>query len=193
MMEYYSTDSVMLTEKMKSFGFDPSNNSLDTKTPAGIGNLAAKTVIEARMNDGSNQDGSMSGSNGNPYSDYTGYHPVNPPDTMNDIKRWQPKYFSDGKGGTVCSRLSHCTLEFSEAIVIRFCKSIQTKPPPQLGSEELKKEVTAVVNYQANLTNEQKALVEFMRDGPDLCSKPGIGSYFLKMFQREINILWMTM
>ena len=96
MMEYYSSDSLMLTEKMRSFGFDPSNNSLDTKTPEGIGNLAAKTVIEARMNDGSNQDGRMSGSNGKPYSDYTGYHPVNPPDTMNDIKRWQPKYFSDG-------------------------------------------------------------------------------------------------
>ena len=51
------------------------------------------------MNDGSNQAGSMKGSDGKPYSDYTGYHPVNPPDTMNDIKRWQPKYFSDGKGG----------------------------------------------------------------------------------------------
>ena len=33
-------------------------------TPEGIGNLAAKTVIEARINDGSNQTGNMTGSNG---------------------------------------------------------------------------------------------------------------------------------
>ena len=46
-------------------------------------------------------------------------------------------------------------------------------PPPAIGSDELKKEVTDVVNYQANLTNEQKALVEFMRDGPRSVQQAG--------------------
>ena len=55
MLTYYFSDSVMLRNKMKEFGFDPNNNSLDPSTPEGIGNLAAKTVIEGRMNDGSNQ------------------------------------------------------------------------------------------------------------------------------------------
>ena len=37
---------------------------MDPNTPIGIGNLAAKAVIEARKNDGSNQYGTRSGSNG---------------------------------------------------------------------------------------------------------------------------------
>ena len=173
MMEYYSSDSAMLTEKMRSFGFDPSNNSLDTKTPEGIGNLAAKNVIEARMNDGSNQDGRISGSNGKPYSDYTGYHPVNPPDTMNDIKRWQPKYFSDGKGGRFAPNCLTAHWSLVKPLLLDSANQFRSKPPPQLGSEELKEEVMAVVNYQANLTNEQKALVEFMRDGPRSVQQAG--------------------
>jgi hypothetical protein len=40
--------------------------------PVGIGNLAAKTIIEYRYADGSNQQGHMPGANGKPYSDYTG-------------------------------------------------------------------------------------------------------------------------
>src|SRR5690606_33851422 len=91
--EYYFTDSLMFSNKMKELGLDPNNNSLDPTTPEGIGNLAAKKVIEARINDGSNQLGDIEGSNGKPYSDYTGYHPVNDADNNIDIDRWQPVYF----------------------------------------------------------------------------------------------------
>ena len=42
---------------MKELGLDPTNKSLDPTTPEGIGNLAAKAVIEARKGDGSNQYG----------------------------------------------------------------------------------------------------------------------------------------
>ena len=41
---------------MIAFGLDPDDTSLDPTTPVGIGNLAAKAVIEARLTDGSNQD-----------------------------------------------------------------------------------------------------------------------------------------
>ncbi|MEO7767923.1 MAG: DUF6851 domain-containing protein, partial [Ferruginibacter sp.] len=99
MIQYYFSDSSMLRKAMQDLGFDPDNNSFDTNTAVGIGNLAAKSVIEQRSHDGSNQLGTMPGSDGKPYSDYTGYHPVNSADTLNDLKRWQPKYFSDGKGG----------------------------------------------------------------------------------------------
>ena len=81
----------------------------------------------------------MSGSNGNPYSDYTDYHPVNPADTMNDLKRWQPKYFSDGKGGKFAPACLNPTLEFSKTIAIGFCKSIQIHTATAIGSEAIKK------------------------------------------------------
>ncbi|HKK87302.1 MAG TPA: vanadium-dependent haloperoxidase, partial [Saprospiraceae bacterium] len=46
-------------------------------------------------------------------------------------------------------------------------------PPPLVGSEQLAEEVKEVVELQANLTDEQKALVEFMRDGPQSVQQAG--------------------
>jgi hypothetical protein len=173
MMEYYKSDSAMLTEKMKAFGFDPSNHSSDPQTPEGIGNLAAKAIIDSRMNDGSNQTGTMAGSSGEPYSDYTGYHPVNSPDTMNDIKHWQPKYFSDTKKGKFAPGCLTAQWNLVKTLMLDSPSQFRPGPPPTIGSEQLKKDVTEVVNYQANLTNEQKALVEFMRDGPRSVQQAG--------------------
>ena len=99
MNEYYFSDKPLFAEFMKELGLDPTNKSLDPTTPEGIGNLAAKAVIEARKGDGSNQYGEEAGSNGEPYFNYVGYEPVNSADKNVDPNRWQPKYFSDGKGG----------------------------------------------------------------------------------------------
>ena len=173
MMEYYSPDSAMLSKKMKEFGFDPADVSLDPSTAVGIGNLAARSVIEARRNDGSNQMGSMPGSDGSPYSDYTGYKPVNTADTLHDLIRWQPKYFSDGKGGKFAPG---CLTPHWNKVVPMFLDSasqFRPPPPPAVGSIQLKNEVKEVVELQANLTNEQKALVEFMRDGPKSVQQAG--------------------
>jgi hypothetical protein len=46
-------------------------------------------------------------------------------------------------------------------------------PPPAIGSEQLNKEIEEVVMLNANLTNEEKALVEFMRDGPSSVQQAG--------------------
>jgi hypothetical protein len=183
MMEYYSSDSAMLTEKMKAFGFDPSNCSLDPATPIGVGNLAAKAVINARMNDGSNQLGNINGSNGTPYSDYTNYHPVNPPDTLNDINHWQPKYFIDTKRGRFAPACLTAHWNRVKPLFLDSASQFRPPPPPGLTSKQLKEDVMAVVNYQANLTNEQKALVEFMRDGPR--SVQQAGHWFI--FSEEVS------
>lgn len=99
MKEYYYSDTEMFRDFMVQLGYDPDNVSMDPNTPEGVGNLAAKAVIEARKNDGSNQYGTAEGSNGEPYFDYTHYSPINSVDENTDIDHWQPKYFSDGKGG----------------------------------------------------------------------------------------------
>jgi hypothetical protein len=46
-------------------------------------------------------------------------------------------------------------------------------PPPSIGSDQLAREVKEVVDLQTNLTDEQKALVEFMRDGPKSVQQAG--------------------
>lgn len=100
MAEYYYSDTQLFADFMRELGLDPDNNTLDPKTPEGIGNLAAKAVIEARKHDGANQYGEEEGSNGVAYYNYVGYEPVNSADTNVAVDRWQPKYFSDGKGGS---------------------------------------------------------------------------------------------
>lgn len=49
-----------------SLVFDPNDASEDPLTSADIGNRSAKTVIDARLNDGANQTGTTAGSNGKP-------------------------------------------------------------------------------------------------------------------------------
>jgi hypothetical protein len=165
MMTYYSADSALLKDKMREFGYDPEDRSVDPNTPQGIGNLAAISVVDARMNDGSNQS--------NDYEDYTGYEPVNTPDKLTVLERWQPKYFSDGNGGQFAppcltphwARVRPLTLDSSS--------QFRSVPPPAIGSPQLIEEIKEVVNLQANLTDSQKALVEFMRDGPQSVQQAG--------------------
>ncbi|MES2373765.1 MAG: vanadium-dependent haloperoxidase [Bacteroidota bacterium] len=173
MLAYFSSDSLLFRSKMIGFGYDPDNNSLDPQTPEGIGNLAAKAVIEARLNDGSNQTGSMSGPLGTAYSDYTGYRPVNNADTLNDLIHWQPKYFSDGKGGRFAPACLTPHWGRVKTLLLDSGAQFRSQPPPLIGSARLEKEVKEVVELQANLTNEQKALVEFMRDGPKSVQQAG--------------------
>jgi hypothetical protein len=173
MLTYFFSDSLMLREKMRGFGLDPDNTSLDPATPAGIGNLAARSVIEARLMDGSNQTGTIPGSDGKPYSDYTGYKPVNSADTLNDLKRWQPKYFADGKGGKFCPACLTPQWNKVTTLLMGPADRFRPVPPPAIGSPQLARDVKEVVDMQANLTNEQKALVEFMRDGPKSVQQAG--------------------
>ncbi|MBO0320827.1 vanadium-dependent haloperoxidase [Muricauda sp. CAU 1633] len=184
MNEYYYSDKELFTNFMVELGLDPDNESLDPTTPEGIGNLAAKAVIEARKGDGANQYGEEEGSNGEPYFDYTGYEPVNPVDQNNDPNRWQPKYFSDGKGGKFAPG---CLTPFWDKVKPVSMKSgdqFRPGPPPKIGSKQLEEEVKEVIEMQANLTDEQKALVEFMRDGPQSVQQAG---HWLK-FAQEVSI-----
>lgn len=181
--EYYYTDKKIFTDFMLELGLDPKNGSLDPSTPEGIGNLAAKAVIEARKGDGANQYGEEEGSNGVPYFDYTGYQPVNSPDDNVDPNRWQPKYFSDGEGGKFAPA---CLTPFWDKVIPVSLKSgdqFRPGPPPQIGSEQLESEVKEVVELQAQLTDEQRALVEFMRDGPQSVQQAG---HWLK-FAQEVS------
>lgn len=173
MLHYYYSDSTLLREKMTEFGLDPDDNSEDPATPIGIGNLAARTVIESRFDDGSNQKGTIANSDGTPYSDYTGYNPVNSADNLKDLSKWQPKYFADGKGGKFAPACLTPHWGKVVPIALQAANQFRPGPPPGIGSPELAAEVKEVVEMQSNLSDEQRALVEFMRDGPKSVQQAG--------------------
>lgn len=185
--EYYYSDKELFSSFMRELGLDPNNTSLDPKTPEGIGNLAAKTVIMARKGDGSNQYAEEDGSNGTSYFDYSKYAPVNPVDKLNDINRWQPKYFSDGNGGKFAPGCLTPFWNKVKPIGLQTADQFRSIPPPLFGSDKLKEEVDEVIALQANLTDENKALVEFMRDGPKSVQQAGHWLKFAQDISRRDN------
>lgn len=85
---------------MASLGYDPNNLTINTNTPAGIGNVACAAVLAFRHRDGANQLGDL---HPGAYSDWTGCVSVNPPSTVPvnpalvlDPNHWQPLIYDDG-------------------------------------------------------------------------------------------------
>ncbi len=183
--EYYPADSLYFQEQMIEFGLDPNGISSNPNTPEGIGYLAAQAVIEARRNDGANQYGEAPGSQGIPYFDYTGYFPVNDADELTDLERWQPKYFETEEGERFAPG---CLTPFwpqVKPITLDSASEFRPGPPPSLGSAQLIREVEEVVELQAQLTDAQKALVEFMRDGPKSVQQAGHWLLFAQEVSRR--------
>ncbi len=181
MNEYYYSDKALFAQFMQEeLGLDPEDTSLDPATPVGIGNLAAKAVIAARKGDGANQYGEEEGSNGEPYFNYVGYEPVNSADSNVDANRWQPKYFPDGEGGQFAPGCLTPFWDKVQPIALKSADQFRPGPPPMIGSKQLEEEVQEVIELQAKLTDEEKALVEFMRDGPKSVQQAG---HWLKFAQ----------
>lgn len=184
LQEVYPADSALFAQRLKEFGFDPTDRSTDPSTAVGIGNLAARAVLDARHHDGSNMYGDEPGAD-TLYGDYTHYKPVNPPERINDIDRWQPKYFVSEKDGhrfapgCLAPHWGHV-----RPFALDSAAQFRPPPPPRMGDTLLEREVRQVVALQAALTNEQKALVEFMRDGPRSVQQAG---HWL-MFSRDVSV-----
>jgi hypothetical protein len=169
----YPEDAAWLTDQMRADGHDPNDASTDVSTPQGIGNVAAAAVIEYRRRDGANQHGDEPGSSGKPYSDTSGYAPVNPVDRIVDPDRWQQIPFDDGKGGRFYPNFLTPHWGRVKPLLLERSDQFRPGPPPKVGSEKLKKEVDECVRYNGHLTLEEKSIVEFMRDGPRSTGQSG--------------------
>jgi len=172
-LDHYPAFDDYLTQEMKRLGYDPNDRSEDLTSPVGIGNHVARVILEYRHRDGANQRGDEQGSSGKPYSDYTMYRAVNPSDKTFDPDRWQPIPFDDGKGGKVTPNF--LTPHWYRVIPfgLESAEQFRPGPPPLVSDPELLKEVDECIEFNANLTPEQKAIVEFMRDGPRSTGQSG--------------------
>jgi hypothetical protein len=171
----YPESKEYLAGEMLKLGFDPNLVSDDPTKPEGIGYLAAQAVIEYRRHDGANQLGDEAGGDGAAYGDYTYYKPVNPPDKILDPDRWQPIPFTRADGATFIVDFLTPHWYRVKPFALERSDQFRPEPPPTTvhNNEQLKKEVDEVLAYNAGLTNEQKAIVEFMRDGPRSTGQSG--------------------
>ena len=171
----YPESKDWLAEQLKKTGYDPDNTSTDPSTAAGIGNIAAQAVINYRKNDGANQMGEEIGGTGQPYSDYTFYQPVNSPDRIIDPDRWQPITFTMADGKKITPGFLTPHWYRVKPFVLESSKQFRPGPPPKTTTDDalLRKETEQVLAYNQRLSNEQKAVVEFMRDGPRSTGQSG--------------------
>jgi hypothetical protein len=91
LMDLFPSDASVFTSLMNDLGYDPSNTSADTTTPAGVGNVAAQAVIAYRHGDGSNQL--------NGYAD----HPDQPSVLAAPHREWESAKIFDPTLGYRCS------------------------------------------------------------------------------------------
>lgn len=167
-------DAAWIRGEMQRAGHDPDDASTRVTTPQGVGNVAARAVIDFRRHDGANQFGDEVGSlTGAPYSDYTYYAPVNPGDRIVDPDRWQPIPFADGRGGFFRPGFLTPHWYRVKPLVLERVDLFRSPPPPKVGSEQLRREVDEVIAFNASLSMRQRAVVEFMRDGPRSTGQSG--------------------
>jgi hypothetical protein len=177
-------------------GYDPAEPPADG-TPAGVAVRACRAVLDFRHHDGSNQLGDEPGSIGGPYSDYTGYRPVNGPDHLSDPDRWQPQRVPDGHGGSTVQQF--LTPQWGR--VVPFAAG-ETRPPDlapvpgadllpadpgpaRAGTPPRRAEVDEMVRLSAGLTDEQKVIAEYWADGPGSELPPGHWMRFAEFCSRR--------
>jgi len=173
LMEYFPADSALFTDYMKSLGLDPKPKKIKPNSATDLGIRAGKNVVSQRKNDGSNQYGDEPGGDGTPYFDYTYYTPVNDADQVTNLAHWQPKYFVNPEGEHWVPNCLTPYWHMVKPVALDSANQFRPGPPPAIGSEELMAEIKEVIDLHANLTDEQKALVEFMRDGPASVQQAG--------------------
>ena len=170
-------------------GYDPNNATQNIHTAPGIGNKACQAVLDFRHRDKSNQRGEMNG--GAPYSDWTGYQPVNTPEQINDPNRWQPLRVADGHGGTVVQnfiaphwgRVTPFALGDWNKDVIKPVRKLVKETTGHVGPVSVddpayKEQADQVVAYSASLVDSQKVIAEFWADGPSSELPPGHWNLF---------------
>jgi hypothetical protein len=185
MLDVFPEDKTWLDEQMRRRGLDPNDATTDLSKPQGVGNVAAAALIEYRHRDGANQLGDEPGSSGKPYSDYTFYRPINSVDKIIDPDCWQPITFQLGKDKTATPGFLTPHWYRVKPFALERSDQFRPAPPPKVGSEQLKKEIDEVLAFNGSLSPEQKAIVEFMRDGPRSTGQSGHWLRFAQAVSRR--------
>ena len=160
---------------MRTLGYDPSDNTTDTSTPAGIANVAAEAVMEFRHRDGSNQLGDLNG--GAPYSDYSGYAPVNTSSQINDPNRWQPLLVGSNEQSFITPHWGQVK-PYALVSGSHYRKKIPLPANFNVEPDRYRKQAQQIVQHAMYLTDEKKAIAEYWADGPFTESPPGHWTLF---------------
>jgi Vanadium chloroperoxidase N-terminal domain len=169
----------------------------DTSTAAMVGATAAQAVLDYRHRDGANQRGDEPGGTpGVPYSDYTGYAPVNTWNQVKDPDRWQPLCIpTPPPGATECTgRIqTFLTPHWDHVTPFALTKPDQFRAPgpyTYLGpdgkpSGQYVDQIDKMTQYSKQLDDFRKTTAEYWEDGPGTVTPPGHWNQFARWVARR--------
>jgi hypothetical protein len=117
-----------------------------------VGQEAAQHMLNERVHDGSNQLGDL---HPGPYSDYTGYTPVNSATTMVDPDHWQPL------------PNQRCVTPFwgkVKPFALKSADQFRPAAPPSVFSTQMEAEMQELIDLNANLTADQILVCDYWGD-----------------------------
>jgi hypothetical protein len=184
LLNLFPTEAALFDSLLSRLGYDPTNTSTDPATPAGIGNVCAHAVLSFRHYDGANQAHGYVDTTGYPAA-YEGYpavpQPVNTPDAINDPNRWQPLRVADGHGGLAVQ--TYLGPHWGMVTPFALTAGSQFRPAVGLATTPVDAGTAAdpryvaqaqqILAYSAGLTDEQKVIAEYWKDGPHSEQPPG--------------------
>ena len=165
LVDLFPSEKIHFDAFLTAKGFSPANASTNTSTPAGIGNVACKAVLDFRHTDGSNQLGDL---NPGAYSDYTNYQPLNTPTQISNPNHWQPLLVNGNAQKFIAPYWGKV-----KPFALKSINQYKVKPPAQYGSEEYIAQSEEVLSYSASLTDTGKTIAEYWADGPNSELPPG--------------------
>jgi hypothetical protein len=194
------TSAASYNQQMSDLGYPIDTAATDTTTPQGIGNVTAQAEIDFRHGDGSNQLGNNPhGTPGVPYSDTTGFQPVNTWQTVTDPWRWQPLCVPLVPYGTPCTSPSAVqkpytpqwgnVTPFGLDPASHMPYELETMPGPRKladGSYD-PSDIDQALRDTSNLTDAQKVTAEYWADGPGTAFPPGHMVTFAEALSRMRN------
>ncbi|HJP60197.1 MAG TPA: hypothetical protein VJ865_09360, partial [Gemmatimonadaceae bacterium] len=183
LVDLFPSESPGFDELMSQLGYDAADVSTDVTTAQGVGNVAANAVVAFRHHDGANQLGDLAPG---AYSDYTGYQSVNTPSQVNDPNHWQPLLVPDGQGGTTAQKF--IAPHWGSVVPFALTSGAQFRPgsvPNLYPSSGYTAQAQELMDLSANLTDEQKTIVEYWADGPGSELPPGHWALFAEWIARR--------
>jgi uncharacterized protein DUF6851/vanadium-dependent haloperoxidase-like protein len=180
LVDLFPTQKSLFDSLMTELGYNPADVSTDITTAAGVGNVAAAAVLDFRHRDGSNQLGDLSPG---AYSDYTGYTPVNSPDEVVDINRWQPLRLPNGQVQRFLVPHWGLVTPFAMTSGSQF----RSGPVALFPSDRFRTETLEVLQLSGGLNDTRKAIAEYWSDGPGSESPPGHWQLHAQFVSRRDN------
>ena len=178
-------------ELLSSLGYNPANTTTTGTSPAAVGNLAGKAVMDYRRGDGTAQRPGDGSNQLNGYADTTGYVAKNTWDNVSHPFNWQPLCIPLPDPGQPCTSgtvQKPATPQWGKVVMFepQAASSFWVNGPPKNPDGTYSTvDLPIAIEDSSDLTDAEKAKAEYWADGPKSEFPPGHTALFAQAISRK--------